>query len=98
MYPQDAERGGSLHQLQMQQFQQKVQTGRGQSGLGGQQQFGGRSKGVEEDVEQRKSTLRVGPKRPLSGPGSPNAPILKYLRYTKVSSLALLKGKNLTYT
>ena len=33
-----------------------------------------------EDVEQRKSTLRVGPKRPPGGPGSPTAPILKYLR------------------
>ena len=59
----------------MHQFQQKVQQqGHGLGGAGGQVHGG------NEDEEQRKSTLRVGPKRQSGGPGSPTAPILKYLR------------------
>ena len=64
----------------MHQFQQKLQQGHG--GLGG---LNGLNGGLNvhsgnEDEEQRKSTLRVGPKRQSGGPGSPTAPILKYLR------------------
>ena len=59
--------GGSLHQLQMHQFQQKVSSCL-------QQDQG------KEDEEQRKSTLRVGPKRPPGGIGSPSSHILKYLQ------------------
>ena len=66
-----------MHQLQMHQFQQKLQQGHG--GLGGLN--GGLNvHSGNEDEEQRKSTLRVGPKRQSGGPGSPTAPILKYLR------------------
>lgn len=65
-----------MHQLQMHQFQQKLG---GASGC--LPDINGAVKvDSNEDVEQRKSTLRVGPKRPPGGPGSPTAPILKYLR------------------
>ena len=65
-----------MHQLQMHQFQQKLG---GASGC--LPDINGAAKvDSNEDVEQRKSTLRVGPKRPPGGPGSPTAPILKYLR------------------
>ena len=70
------ERGGSLHQLQMHQFQQKLAASDGLRG----QNNGTAKADSQEDVEQRKSTLRVGPKRTPGGPGSPTAPILKYLR------------------
>ena len=68
-----------MHQLQMHQFQQKLQQGHG--GLGGLGGLNGLNvHSGNEDEEQRKSTLRVGPKRQSGGPGSPTAPILKYLR------------------
>lgn len=61
----------------MHQFQQKLG---GASGCLPDINGGAAKVDSNEDVEQRKSTLRVGPKRPPGGPGSPTAPILKYLR------------------
>lgn len=74
---QDVERGnGSLHQLHMHHFQQQQQINNACTGsVGADKNTYG-----NEDEEQRKSTLRVGPKRPPGGLGSPTSHILKYLQ------------------
>ena len=72
------ERGGSLHQLQMHQFQRKMQASQQQQASHQDDPLNKAS--CEEDEEQRKSTLRVGLPKQRQANAPPASPILKYLR------------------
>ncbi len=77
------ERGGSYHHQshhhhQMQQFHQQMR-----------EQERNQEKAKENDAWNR-STLRVGPKRPPGGIGSPSSPMLKYLKIRVICIITYL--------